>query len=187
MKCLDQDPLTRISIQGILDHNLFKENVNLLSDIAYKTEGIIKTDSLKPIEVPTRTTRDPYQINKNLILGKGGFSKVFQCNYKGNPNLKYAMKIVQTHKITSKQVIEQLKSEIDLMVQLKKESYVVNIIDFFYFKKKLHIVLEYCNGDNIQKYVDRLKKLKIVLIVQSHPYFRTLEYIRDILQFFRPE
>ena len=160
MKCIESRLENRINIKGILEHKLFEANVNLLSNIAYKPEDIIMKDSSKPIDVPFRSSRDPYVVNKNFKLGQGGFSKVFLCNCKGNPNLKYAMKIVQTHKIASKSVIEQLKSEIDLMVQLKNLSYAINIIDFFYFNKKLHLVLEYCNGDNIQKYIDNLKKIK---------------------------
>lgn len=55
----------------------------------------------------------------------GGFSKVILCYNQANPNQKYAMKIVMTNVIQEKRILDQLISEIGLMVKLKGNSFAV--------------------------------------------------------------
>lgn len=39
------------------------------------------------------------------------------------------------------------------MKSVQNCSFSVKIIDYFDFNKKLHIIIEYWNGDNLQKYI----------------------------------
>ena len=46
------------------------------------------------------------------------------------------------------------------MDQMRKMTFVINLVDYFYYKNKIHMILEYCNGDNLQVYLDKLALIK---------------------------
>jgi len=147
-RCLNIDYRFRISIQDIINHPFFSDNH--LLDLSY----LNLEDRDPQLEIPARATYHPYII-ENSKLGNGAYGKVMRCRLISNQNVIYAMKKIDTRNKNEKE-LQQFKREIELMVILRNKPFVVNLIDYFYIKQDLHLVMEYCNGGNLFDHINQL-------------------------------
>jgi serine/threonine protein kinase len=88
----------------------------------------------------------------NYILGRGSFSVIYK-GYRISDNMPIAVK-----KIT--RVISQtyLKNEVSLMKSLNHPN-IIKLYDVIYEKDKVYMILEYCNGGDLSKYIRKNKTL----------------------------
>ena len=59
--------------------------------------------------------------------------------------------------ISNKLIKEQLKQEIKFLMLLKNEPYTIHLYDFFIMENDLYMIIEYCNGGTLTKYVEVMK------------------------------
>ena len=97
-----------------------------------------------------KETLDPY-IEQDLIC-RGGFSEIYKCIDK-NTNKTYAMKVVKTYKMTDVKIARLLMGEIEIMIDLKDSQFTILLEDYFVFNNELRLILELCNGGDLEDYV----------------------------------
>jgi len=156
-QCLREDPIKRPCVKELL---LFKCFNSIYIDPPLKTQfGIELTNSyLKKNQNQIRTVQslDPY-IPTGNIYGKGGYAKVVQVTKKDTLKT-FALKYIAIDKIIYEKEKELIINEIELLKEMSKSNFIVRIEDYFYFDNQLCIVLEECNGGDLKKYIENLKK-----------------------------
>ena len=106
-------------------------------------------------------------INKYICDKEPLYNGVFSTLLKGYGVNKQSTLLV-IKKINKNINIRYIREELDIMKTITHIN-VLSIIDSFYKKKKLHIVLTYCNGGNILQYI------------HSHDHSYDQKYITEIL------
>ena len=84
---------------------------------------------------------------KDILLGSGAFGKVYLGESKENPNVKFAVKILQL-----KNVSEALRNQMheELMVLCKLDHpYIAQYIESFEDEKYMYIVMELITGKDL--------------------------------------
>ena len=93
----------------------------------------------------------------NLILekciGKGSFGEVYITSKKGSTE-KYATKKMERDKIEGSEAMKYLKNEIVILQHLKHPN-IVRYEDLKKTKKHFYIVMEYCNGGELSKALEK--------------------------------
>jgi len=84
------------------------------------------------------------------IIGHGSFSVIYK-GYRSGDNLPVAIK-----KITKVISLQYLKNEINLMKSLNHPN-IVKLYDVIFDNKNLYLILEYCNGGDLSKYISKSK------------------------------
>ena len=163
-RCLIVDSSKRITITEFVSHPFFTKEK--LTNFVVKP-NLEEVHSISNFQIPKRPNIFPYVLESNILLGEGGFSKVVMCYKNDNPRQKYAMKIVLTDKIFDPRVLDQLKREIELMVQLRGSRFAIQIYDYFSSNSRLYLILEYCNGGNLEKYVKDIKMMNKYMSVEE--------------------
>ena len=90
--------------------------------------------------------KQTYEIDKTIV-GKGAFGKVYQGVDKKNPEFKVAIKVLNKHKMSSKD-LAHVMDEVDL---LKKVDH-PNIVEYFETyddKHYIYLVMELCTGGEL--------------------------------------
>lgn len=116
-----------------------------------KEEGRIKLKSEK------RETLDPYVLKKPKPISRGAFGEIYLCADK-NTEKEYILKLIRVAKITDIKLANLLLSEIRIMLELNSSPYAIGIVDYFVRKNDLNIIIEYCNGGDLDNYVRRLRR-----------------------------
>ena len=88
----------------------------------------------------------------NIILGKGSYSVIYK-GYSITDNKIVAVKKIHTI-ISSK----YLKNEISLMKSLNHPN-IIKLYDVIYHNDKVYMILEYCNGGDLSKYIRKGKNI----------------------------
>ena len=100
------------------------------------------------------------QIDNLLLeksLGSGTFGKVFYTTIKGDP-LPYATKMYDREKIQQNpSLYNYLKGEIAILNKLDHPN-IIKLKDVKVTKKHYYIVMEYCNGGELQEVLNKYKK-----------------------------
>ena len=86
-------------------------------------------------------------------LGKGSFGEVFLTKIKGD-NKYYATKKYEREQIEKSGQMKYLKNEIVILQNLNHPN-IVKYIDIKKTKKHFYIVMEYCNGGELQKALEK--------------------------------
>ena len=109
-------------------------------------------------------------------IGKGSFADVYNCEHKTSGK-RYALKIVNREHLLSMgepRLITGLESEIKLMKEIDHEN-IVRLHDFFSTEKNFYLVLELCNGGDLNKYIKKRKilseKVSIGFLLQLVLFF----------------
>ena len=96
----------------------------------------------------------------NLILekciGKGSFGEVYLTTKKGS-NQKYATKKFEREEIEKTEAMKYLKNEIIILQNLKHPN-IVKFEDVKKTKKHFYIVMEYCNGGELSKALEKYQE-----------------------------
>ena len=94
----------------------------------------------------------------NLILekrlGEGAFGEVFLTKIKGDNKKVYATKKYEREKVEKSEAIKYLKNEISILQSFKHPN-IVKFIDLKKTKKHYYIVMEYCNGGELSKALEK--------------------------------
>ena len=110
-----------------------------------------------------RQIRD-YQLLKEI--GSGMFSTVFLCkNMKTNQI--YACKMFEREKMT-KRSLKNLHDEIQILKNLDSP-FIIKLYETFKTKKHYYLILEYCNGQDLDSLLDQ----RLVLVEKEVKYIFT--------------
>jgi serine/threonine protein kinase len=88
------------------------------------------------------------------ILGKGAYGKVYLIRNKEN-NMLYAMKVIEK---SAKATPDEIMEEVKIHIKLKHEN-IVRLYEFIESSKKIYMVMEYVENENLYKLILRRKKL----------------------------
>ena len=113
-----------------------------------------------------RDTLDPYVTTSDKPSKQGGFSDIYFCTDK-NTSKEYALKIVKTNKMTDVKIASLLLGEVRIMLELNASPFAIMIKDYFVYKNDLCLVLEYCNGGDLDNYVRKMRRKKQELSVNE--------------------
>ena len=94
----------------------------------------------------------------NLILekclGKGAFGEVYLTKKVGDDNRIYATKKYERDKIENTEAMKYLRNEIDILQSLKHPN-IVKFEDVKKTKKHFYIVMDFCNGGELSKALEK--------------------------------
>ena len=94
---------------------------------------------------------DNYILEKPL--GEGAFGEVYLTKKKGD-NKSYATKKYERDKIEKSEALKYLKNEIDILQTLNHPN-IVKFVDLKKTKKHYYIVMEFCNGGELAKALEK--------------------------------
>jgi len=96
---------------------------------------------------------DKYIITEKM-LGKGSFGSVFFGYYALDQNIQVAIKQIPMQDLTKSQM-DILTREIKTMKAVVHKN-IVRLYEAFKTKNSLYIMMEYCNGGNLENYIKKL-------------------------------
>ena len=138
------------------DSSIANENTNV-------SEGaLIRTDSLKKISLESFTTLK--------VIGKGAYGKVFLVEEKGSGNI-FAMKVLKKSAIIDERGKERVKTERDIIMQIR-HPFIVTLHYSFQTDNKLFFILDFLNGGDLYTHITTTGKFK-----ESRARFYTAEII----------
>ena len=91
-------------------------------------------------------------------LGRGAFGEVYLTSLKGDESKKFATKKLEREQIENSEAYKYLKNEIQILHKLNHP----NIVKFDTIKKTkkhFYIVMEYCNGGDLSKALEKYQKI----------------------------
>ena len=130
---------------------------------------------------------DSYYLNMLHVLGKGSCGQIV-LSYDQHHDMFLAIKVIALDNLTDPKSLDYLKSEIKNM-QLAKHPNVVRLYDVRRSQKNIYLVMEYCEGGNLEKYVyDRGGRLSeretlriLRKIIKGYKYLHSLGIVhRDL-------
>ncbi|CDW89463.1 protein kinase superfamily protein [Stylonychia lemnae] len=95
------------------------------------------------------------QIGDYILLneiGSGMFSSVYKCKHLGTDQL-FACKIFKRDKMSRKSW-KNLHDEIQILGNLQSP-FIIKLIDKFKTKRHFYLILEYCNGGDLESYLEK--------------------------------
>eukprot|EP00826_Nyctotherus_ovalis_P042008 TRINITY_DN4282_c0_g2_i1.p1 TRINITY_DN4282_c0_g2~~TRINITY_DN4282_c0_g2_i1.p1 ORF type:complete len:882 (-),score=310.20 TRINITY_DN4282_c0_g2_i1:41-2686(-) len=116
------------------------------------------------LKAEKRKTLDPYVTKSDKPSKQGGFSDIYFCTDRITGK-EYALKIVKTSKMTDVKIAYLLLGEVRIMLELNASPFAIMIRDYFVYRNDLCLVLEYCNGGDLDNYVRRMRRKKQELSV----------------------
>lgn len=106
------------------------------------------------------------------IIGKGNFAEVWLAVERSNYTM-WAIKILNEDQIKSNpKVLELLKSEIKILKGVDSPN-VVKLKEDFFEKNKYHLVMEYCQDGDLEKYI-KTKPGKCISEIEALGYLKQL-------------
>jgi len=140
------------------------DNKQLVELIAKDFSAFIKyindtTDHKIKFKYERKETLGSYDLVLPKPLGVGGFSEI----YLGEDIVtkeKVALKFVRTSKMTTVKVATLLLGEIEIMIELSSCPFGIKIRDYFVYGNNLCLVLDYCNGGDLENYIRKVRSLK---------------------------
>ena len=91
-----------------------------------------------------------------LKLGKGSFGEVFLTKKKGIKE-PFATKIVPKKILTNNKLMDYLKKEIQILMEIQHEN-IVKLYEVIENKDSFFLVMEYCNGGDLSKCLEKYKE-----------------------------
>ena len=137
--------------------NIFKskcQKIALVSKMKSRDKLDIINDALSDLDLSSEPIENYYTIGNTIGAGKYGVVK--WANSKANPNLTFAVKIIELEKLKS-----QFHSILQEILALKKIDHpnVVKIFEIFKDSKKLYIVLEHVEGKELFDFIVENQKI----------------------------
>ena len=84
-------------------------------------------------------------------IGRGSFGEVYKAHLQSDVDEIVAIKTIQRHKLTPR-LLENLESEIAILERLRHRN-VVGLNGTFKTSEHIYLVLEYCSGGDLHKYI----------------------------------
>jgi len=150
---------------------------------------LIKTDFVKFIEYinatenhkvklkcENRTTLLPYILQSSHAINRGGFGAIYRCSHEKTGE-EFALKMVSVSKMTDPKIAALLLGEVTIMLELNLDlenicPFAIRLVDYFVYtnvhdtkndlpyKNDLCLVIEYCNGGDLDDYIRKLRRKK---------------------------
>jgi len=122
-----------------------------------------------------RTTLLPYKLKHNSPISHGGFGSIYVCTHNSTGE-EYAIKVVATSKMTDVKIASLLLGEVIIMLELNMDlknicPFAIRLVDYFVYsnthntkddipyKNDLCLVLEYCNGGDLDNHIRKRRKV----------------------------
>ena len=86
------------------------------------------------------------------LLGEGSFGKVYLVDHTKNKK-KFAMKVLNKHKILSKNLINYIITERKIL-ELLKHPFIVQLFYAFQTEEFLYLIIEYCEGKDLSYHLN---------------------------------
>eukprot|EP01022_Parablepharisma_sp_SALTPOND_P033081 TRINITY_DN88162_c1_g1_i1.p1 TRINITY_DN88162_c1_g1~~TRINITY_DN88162_c1_g1_i1.p1 ORF type:complete len:954 (+),score=100.18 TRINITY_DN88162_c1_g1_i1:155-3016(+) len=130
----------------------------LSKDFTKYMEYVNETEDHKvKLKCEKRTTLDPYVLKTSAPSNRGGFSEIYFCTHKTTGE-EYALKVVKTSKMTDVKIASLLLGEVEIMLELTSCPFAIRIEDYFVYKNDLCLILEYCNGGDLDNFIRKLRR-----------------------------
>ena len=168
-RCLEMDPEKRPTLSYISGKLVEMKNNESPSVAKAKIIDLGESNlieehfHLKEINPFNETNSNIAVILKNKDpIGGGKFGKVFllETNYYEGKTHKFALKVIKREVFdnSSKKTRDLILNEIDILYNLSKLKYFIHFMDAFFANKSLYIVIEYCNGGDLDKRICTFSK-----------------------------
>eukprot|EP00830_Metopus_es_P000699 TRINITY_DN1065_c0_g1_i1.p1 TRINITY_DN1065_c0_g1~~TRINITY_DN1065_c0_g1_i1.p1 ORF type:complete len:824 (-),score=144.57 TRINITY_DN1065_c0_g1_i1:23-2494(-) len=105
-----------------------------------------------PLFLPQRKSLGSY-IPSDDCLGSGKFANVYLWKNKDDPNVRYAAKILNPIRDLNKKDQMLVLGEISILTKIRHCPYIIKLYDYFEYQGKVHLILEYCNGKDLESYL----------------------------------
>eukprot|EP01022_Parablepharisma_sp_SALTPOND_P017767 TRINITY_DN288_c0_g1_i3.p1 TRINITY_DN288_c0_g1~~TRINITY_DN288_c0_g1_i3.p1 ORF type:complete len:903 (-),score=89.95 TRINITY_DN288_c0_g1_i3:7767-10475(-) len=93
---------------------------------------------------------DPYEeLNP---LGTGQFGQIWHARDK-RTGVQYVAKVLRRTRLMDVKAITAMVGEISLLKAMDKSPYVINLKEAFIYKGDFYLILEYCNGGDLEAYI----------------------------------
>lgn len=92
------------------------------------------------------------------LLGSGSYGSVFKARKSHGAREVAAVKVIDRGKM-SKAEEDNLYTEIALLKRLKEHPHIVHMIDFVYDAANIYIIMEYCGGGDLSKFIKARQRL----------------------------
>ncbi len=89
-------------------------------------------------------------------LGKGAFGSVYLVRLLENPNLVFAMKVIDKKTILSQNLTRYAKTERDVLA-ISNHNFIVKMYFAFQNSKNVFLLLEYCPGGDLGKVLKKVR------------------------------
>ena len=96
-----------------------------------------------------------YQFGEKL--GSGTYGDVYKASKRSGAREVVAIKCLQKTKM-SKNEADAIVAEISILKKLKHD-FIVEMLDFQWDSKQIYIIMEYCGGGDLSKYIKKHVKL----------------------------
>jgi serine/threonine protein kinase len=168
------EPPLKKSVKELTKRELLKI---IETDFTQYMEYVNATEDHKiKLKCESRSTLDPYVLKSNKPLSHGGFSEIFLCTHKVTGE-EFALKIIKTSKMTDVKIAQLLLGEVEIMLELNLDlenlcPFAIRVEDYFVYKNTnkdpdglpykndLCLIIEYCNGGDLDDYVRLLRRNK---------------------------
>ncbi|KAK8762583.1 hypothetical protein V5799_026150 [Amblyomma americanum] len=91
-------------------------------------------------------------------LGQGTYATVFKAYHKTGARRVVAIKCISKSSLT-KQATDNLLTEIAILKKIKNE-HIVELIDFQWNQQFIYLIMEYCSGGDLHRYIRANKRLR---------------------------
>lgn len=136
-----------------------KQNLKMEKRSHFKTRVLKKQKSFSEFIKPTRSKEDITKIYKfdKKILGEGAFGKVSKAYLKRDKSRIFAVK---TMKKNSQYIdLSIFLKEVELL-KIFDHPHIIKFHEVYEDSKKFYLVLEYCEGGDLQKRLHKFKKFE---------------------------
>ncbi|XAR73072.1 Non-specific serine/threonine protein kinase [Bertholletia excelsa] len=123
-----------------------KDNLPVAGKDSLMKRGAADTHSNSILGHKTPNIRDLYTVGQKL--GQGQFGTTFLCT-EISTGIEYACKSISKRKLISKEDVEDVRREIQIMHHLAGQNNVVTIKDAYEDPVYVHIVMELCSGGEL--------------------------------------
>mmetsp|Transcript_23892 Transcript_23892/g.52686 ORF Transcript_23892/g.52686 Transcript_23892/m.52686 type:complete len:466 (-) Transcript_23892:88-1485(-) len=128
---------------------------------------------------PDEAFSQKYEVDANR-LGSGKFSEVFKCWQRGNPQTKFALKVIKTNP-GDHAGVTRIFEEINILKALGRHPAIMYLVDFDDASTtRIRLVLELCEGgelyDRMQKkgyYQENEAKILVINLLQAVAYIHS--------------
>ena len=127
--------------------------INIKRDKSYS----IKTDCniTKDVSINNNCSLTRNMFKFNYVIGKGGFGKVWQVNYK-KTNKAFALKEMSKRKILDKKSEKSINNEMLILKKLN-HPFIVNMYYAFQDNDNLYLVIDFLSGGDLRFHCSRYR------------------------------
>ena len=141
----------KIKIDDVNDNNDKTNDLSSTSDVNISEEQ--KSEDDLAIIKEAKPTIEDFEVVKPI--SRGAFGRVDLVCRKGNSNEIYAMKVLKKRDMVDKNLVEQVKTERDILVATENP-YVVKMYQAFHNEANLYLLMEYLPGGDVASLLENI-------------------------------